>query len=102
METLINIVLIVLYGLSILNFLFRFMGLGACHMDPYSNIQAKNKFFYSYVFFILMSLVMMYQFNPWFIIGVPVLPIVVFGVVYMVIIIIELIKKVKDKKMSKA
>ena len=98
MEIVINVVLIVLYGVSIVHFLFRFMLLGACHGDPRGSLQAKMNFWYSYVFFILTSLMMMYQFNPWFIIGVIALPILVFVAVYVGVSIDERLEKAKDKK----
>ena len=51
MEIVINVASIVLYGLSVVHLVFRFMLLGACHGNPSGRMHAIRSFLYSYVFF---------------------------------------------------
>ena len=83
----INVVFILLYVLSFIHLVFKFLALGVCHGDPSGAVLARRKFLISFVVFLLYSLFLAYQLSVWFAI-----PLIIVGIVIIVAVIFSIIE----------
>lgn len=83
----INAVFILLYVLSFIHLVFKFLALGVCYGDPSGAILARRKFIISFVVFLLYSLFLTYQLSVWFAI-----PLIIMGIASIVLIIFSVIE----------
>jgi cell division protein FtsW (lipid II flippase) len=100
-ELTVNIVIIVLYILSILNLGFAFMKMGVCHSSPEGARMARRQFLVAFFSFIGMSIVMMFRFSLWFAVPLTLVLVVLLVVPSLFFLYEEMIYKIdiwKEKK----